>query len=385
MSATEVQPGSAVRSAQRLRLREVCLEDYDRVAALASKFNLCTEPYPAWEHLWTKNPAVQEIRGKIPMGWVLEDSQGTISGYLGNVPQTYEFQGKKLVAASTRAWVVESAFRTYSPLLLGTYFQQRNVDLFLSTTVTAQSAAAYNIFSGSPVPVGVWDRTLFWITNHRGFVESFLRKRGTAMAKMASYPLSVGVRIRDQLRGSRIHRSRSAAPVAVPCPSFDERFDSFWAALKTKKSNILLAVRSREVLEWHFKFALQQNWAWIYTVPSDSGLAAYAIFRRHDYDQIGLTRMRLVDFQCLDQERAADVLEALLQAAMERCQRQCIHMLEVVGLPPTLEKRLEAASPHRRSLSSWLYYYRTSNSSLAEKLKSANVWEPSLFDGDSSL
>jgi hypothetical protein len=289
-----------------------------------------------------------------------------------------------LLAATTRAWVVDTPYRSFSPLLLATYFQQRNVDLFLSTTVNAQSAPAYRTF-GIPVPKGAWDRTLFWVTHYQGFMESFLRQKGKeVMAKPLSYPVSAGLFLRDQFKKSRLTKNEDSVAV-VPCAGFDERFESFWAVLRKKKSNLLLAVRSREVLGWHFKFALQRGAAWIYVVEGDSGLAAYAVFLRSDYQQIGLKRMRLVDFQCLEQERSQDVFMAMLQAASNRCREESIHMLEFIGLAPELEKRLEQASPHQRELSSWLYCYKASNPSLAEKLKQPQVWEPSLFDGDSSL
>jgi hypothetical protein len=50
-----------------------------------------------------------------------------------------------------------------------------------------------------------------------------------------------------------------------------------------------------------------------------------------------------------------------------------------------LEKKLESACPHGRPLGSWLSYYKVNNASLANVIKSPAVWEPSLFDGDSSL
>lgn len=374
----------APRLQKSLKLREVRFEDYPQMAALVSKFDLHIESYPGWTHLWTNNPAYREIKDKFPMGWVLDNGEGAISGYLGNIPLNYELEGKKLLAATTRAWVVDTPYRTYSPLLLGTYFQQPNVDLFLSTTVNSQSAPAYSIFQGIPVPVGAWDRTLFWITHYQGFMESFLRTKGGAMAKPLSYPLSVGLFFRDQLKRNRLRGNGTTIRV-LSCPSFDDRFEAFWTALRKKKHNLLLAVRSQEVLQWHFKFSLLQNTAWIYTVEGDSGLAAYSVFLRHDYPEVGLTRVRLADFQCLDQERAPDLLTAMLQAAMDRCRQESIHMLEVVGLTPALEKRLERASPHQRALSNWLYFYRASNPLLAERLKNTNVWEPSLFDGDSTL
>jgi hypothetical protein len=382
------------RSQKPLKLREARFEDHPQIAALVSKFELHIENFAGWSHLWTNNPAFRDIKDKFAIGWVLTNSEGAISGYLGNVPVHYEFEGQRLLAATTRAWVVDTPYRTYSPLLLGTYFQQPNVDLFLSTTVNSQSAAAYSMFHGSPVPTGVWDRTLFWITHYQGFVESFLRnqrfarsslrKRLCSFAKPLSYPLSTGVYLGDWLKGTRFPKQGQAVNV-LPCSQFDDRFDEFWRAQRAKKYKQLLAVRTREVLDWHFKFALQRNAAWIYTIENQSGTAAYSIFLRYDYQPIGLTRIRLVDFQCLEPEEAPNFLAAVLQVAGDRCRRESIHMLELIGLAPDLEKKLEPASPRQRSLPNWLYFYKTNNSLLAEKLKHPSVWEPSLFDGDSSL
>lgn len=367
-----------------LRLREVRFADYSQIVALASKFHLYTESYAGWTHLWTDNPAYRETKGKFPIGWVLENGDGAIFGYLGNIPMNYELDGKRLLAAAGRCWVVDTAYRAYSPLLLGTYFQQRNVDLFLNTTVNSQATHAYNIFQGIRAPVGAWDRTLFWITDRRGFAESFLRKEGRAMAKPLSYPLSVGVFFLDRCKRRRFHGNGTAITV-LPCACFDDRFEAFWADLRKHKSNLLLAVRSREVLEWHFKFARLQDAAWIYIVEGNSGLVAYSVFVRQDHQDSGLTRVRLADFQCLEPEKAPDLLIAMLQAATDRCRQESIHMIELMGVAPELERKLERASPHRRLLPSWVYFYKANDPSLAGKLKNSAVWEPSLFDGDASL
>jgi hypothetical protein len=385
MSAdVRIQPAPIPRSPRALKLREARFEDYSQVLALASKNHLYVESYPEWTHLWTNNPAYREIKDRFPMGWVLENDRGEISGYLGNIPLNYELQGKRILAAATRAWVVDTVCRPYSPLLLGTFFQQRNVDLFLNTTVSSEAAAAYSIFQGIRMPVGAWDRSLYWITHHQGFAESFLRTRGVAMAEPLSYPLSLGIFIRDQARKSRFKGDKSRVTV-LPCAAFDDRFEAFWANLKKKKSNLLLAVRSREALDWHFKFALQQNAAWIYIVEGNSGLAAYSVFLRQDNLETGLKRVRLADFQCVEQEKAPDLLAAMLHAAIDRCRQESIHMLEVIGLTPEMDRKLERLSPHRRLLPTWMYFYKPNNRSLAENLKNTAVWEPSLFDGDSSL
>jgi hypothetical protein len=382
---TAIRPGLVPKPAQPLKLREARFEDHPQVVALESRFELVPKSYEEWTHLWTNNPAYRNIKDSFPIGWVLETSDGSVAGYLGNIPLHCEFQGRTLLAATTRAWVVDASYRSFALQLLGTYFKQRNVDIFLNTSVNAESAQAYSsVFQGVRVPVGAWDRSLFWIANYRGFSESLLRKKGGPMAKPLSYPLSMGVFLLDRLKPRRF-QERGNPITVLPCSSFDERFDAFWAALRKKKSRRLLAVRNRETLEWHYKFALLQKTAWIYVVEGSSGLAAYAVFDRRDYHPVGLTRMRLTDFQCVEEDRAAALLKAMLQAALDCCRTEGFHMLELTGLSPRMEKELEPASPHRRQLSNWRYFYKVSGRRLAEQLKNADVWEPWLFDGDSSL
>ncbi|SRR5579871_2216613 len=376
-------PAPSPRALKPPKLREARFEDYAQIASLASKFDLHTESYPAWTHLWANNPACRASHAKFPIGWVL-DVEGSITGYLGNILLAYRLEGKTYLAATTRAWVVDTPYRSYSPLLLATYFQQRNVDLFLSTTVNSQSEAAYSSFQSTRVPVGAWDRTLFWITNYRGFIASYLRKSASSsLMQPLSYPLSAGLYLRDQIQESHLPKD-DGVPVA-PALGFDGRFQPFWERLLEQKSEILIADRSQEALDWHFKFALQQNRAWIYTVEGKSGLIAYAVFLRYDFPQVGLTRMRLADFQCIAPENSQNILTALLATATERCRKESIHMFELVGVTPALENRLQSASPHNRALGSWLSYYKVNNASLAGVLKRTEVWEPSLFDGDSSL
>lgn len=380
---TNTASPSSPKGIKRPKLREARFEDYAQIASLASKFDLHTETYPAWTHLFSNNPAHRALQGRLPIGWVL-DIDGSIAGYLGNIPLSYHLEGKTYLAATTRAWVVDTPYRSYSPLLLATYFQQRSVDLFLSTTVNSQSEAAYSSFQSTRVPVGAWDRTLFWITNYRGFITSYLRKSSSSLAEPLSYPLSAGLYVHDQIKQSHPPKEEGGFPV-LAVASFDDRFQLFWEQLRAQKSRILIADRSQEALDWHFKFALQQNRAWLYTVEGKSGLMAYAVFLRHDFPLVGLTRMRLADFQCIVPENSLNILTAMLATATDRCRKESIHMFELVGVTPALEKVLQPTSPHSRLLGSWLSYYKANNASLAGVLKSAEMWEPSLFDGDSSL
>lgn len=379
--------GQAAPPSRKLKppkLREACFDDHSQVAALARKFGLGFEDEAAWQHLWKCNPAYRGLEGRFSIGWVLEDVEGAVRGYLGNVPLNYEIEGRKLLAAATRSWVVDSAYRGYALMLLSPFYQQANVDLFLGTSVNSQSGVASSLFKNVRVPVGAWDRTLFWITHARGFTDSFFTKKGWTFAKPFGSLVSLGLSFRDRMTGSGFRKTESDSAL-VSIQNFDQRFDAFWAELRKKKANQLVAVRDRETLEWHFKFALSRKDAWIYTLGGGDAIAGYAVFLRQGRQQIGLSRVCLVDFQCLDETQSAGFFMAALWAAFEHCRQDSTHMLEVIGLPPALEAKAELAAPHHRRLDNWMYFYKTNNAALAGKLRDPAVWDPSLFDGDSSL
>jgi hypothetical protein len=269
-------------------------------------------------------------------------------------------------------------------MLLGPFYQQQNVDLFLGTSVNSHSGVAATIFKNIRVPVGAWDRSLFWITHFRGFTESFFAKKGWNFAKSFSYPVSLGLSFRDRVRGSGLQRE-AGDPAVVSVDDFNDCFDAFWAELRKKKTGVLLAARDRETLAWHFKFALCRKEAWVYKFHDRGRMIGYAIFLRQERPQVGLNRVCLVDFQCLEDEKCGRLFMSAVCSAFERCRDESIHMLELIGLPPALEASAELAAPHRRKLDNWMYFYKTNNAALAATLENPRVWEPSLFDGDSSL
>lgn len=360
-------------------VREARFDDYAKIASLQARYDLEAGSYQEWSHLWINNP-VYRGRDWWPIGWVLEAADHEIVGYIGNIPLQYEFQGRSLLAATGRAFVVDSQHRSHSFMLLDRYFRQPKVDLHLNTTVNAQAISAYGIFRALRVPVGEWDQSAFWITNHRGFVESLLKSRSTPLASLLSFPISLAPRLRELLSQRKLKVNHA---VQVEYGSgFDERFDTFWADLK-KNNRRLLAVRDRETLEWHFRNSLLRDRIWILTVGTAARLDAYAIFYRDDNPKFDLKRMRLVDFQALNGDH--HLLPPILARALQRCRAEGIHMLEVIGYCPEKRETVNGAIPYRRQLPSWMYFYRTKNRELAEQLKSADVWDPSGFDGDSSF
>jgi hypothetical protein len=291
-----------------------------------------------------------------------------------NIPLGYEFEGERVTATTGRGWVVDPDYRAYACLLLDELFQQQDVDLFLNTTVNRHAAEAYRTFDSPPVPAGHWDRSAFWITNYRGFVESFITAKRWKGGSLLAFPAAAALFFRDKLAAPTLTRAKVAVTFET---DFDERFDAFWEELRRRNRNVLLAVRTREALQWHFRYHLKKRRLAIATVSDRRSLIGYAIFCRKDEEEYGLKRIRFIDYQSLDD---GESLASMLSAMLGRCRQDGIHILEDVGCSTR-----ETVAPHHRKLSSWLFYYKANNSALAGRLRDPASWRPSLFDGDSSL
>ena len=385
------------------KLREARLEDYEQIAALESRFGLTAKPYNEWVHLWQGNPVYRGLKTDWPIGWVFEDQDGKIVGSVGNIPLLYELDGRRILVASSRSWVADVEYRSVSLLLLDNLIRQRQVDLFLSNTVGDKAVAAITAYGCSPISVGIWDEVAYWITNYRGFFQSIVAMKNyrltrpfafpswegswtrlkalrARLSKPLSYPLSAAAFLKDRLAKTSVREGEVEVKL---CTDFDDRFDSFWEEVKRNNRHLLLAVRTREVLEWHFKYALLGNRLWIVTAVDGPRLVAYAIFEKSVNPRSGFKQVNLVDYLSL--EDGTSMLEPLLAWTLRRCRSEGVHVLEHTGRWMEKGEFIETAAPYRRKLGTWSYFYHTNNPELRVLLNSRQVWTPSLFDGDATL
>jgi hypothetical protein len=353
------------------RLREATFNDYEQIAKLEASHGLESKTPADWSHLWLENPA---YRPGWPIGWVVEDARGIVAS-VGNIPLSYELEGRPVSAASGRAQVAESPYRSATTLLLSRIINQPNVDLYLNNTVMPAAAAPFSVFECPRVPAGLWDQSAFWIVDHAAFFRSLLRRK----QKFSR----LGWLTPSAMRDSAYERRLPQNGEITRCTAFDERFDRFWAELRSRHSHRLLAVRSGQILRWHFGPALRRNALWIAAVGDARGFNAYAIFDRKDNAALGLKQMRLVDFVSLDGTTA--LLARLIRWAIGECRKSGVHVIESVGRWMEKGEFLDRTAPHRRKLATWTYFYRANQPELAEKLKEPRCWTPSLLDGSASL
>jgi hypothetical protein len=370
------RPGAAPR------VREMSFADYDRIATLQTRNGLGAKPRGIWETLWQGNPAFERRKGRWPLGWVLETEGGEIVGSIDNVPLTYYFRGTQLRVASPCSWAVDAGYRTHSISILNQFMRQKEIDLVVCTTVSPAVEPVYSACQMSRVPIGTWNKSDFWITSYHELFKIVLRTKSVYVSSILSYPVAAAVRCADKLKGDGIPADTPRAELEL-CSEFGQRFDEFWEELKHQNGNILLADRSRETLAWHFRAASPGRNLWILMSSQGARMLAYAIFDRADQPALGLKRVRLIDFQCLD--GAGDVLRRALAWMLQKCREEGIHVLEVVGGWLDRPRLRHLPAPHRRTLGSWMYYYKAIDKDVRDTLRDPKVWAPSSFDGDASL
>jgi hypothetical protein len=145
----------------------------------------------------------------------------------------------------------------------------------------------------------------------------------------------------------------------------------------------MLAVRSAQTLQWHFKYALQQNRLAILSASDGARMIAYAVFERRPVPSLGMERALLIDFQTLAGDR--DLVAAMISFAAERYGEERVPIMENVGCWLEATQPLTHRPRFRRVLGSWSYLYYAKNQELAGRLRAPESWYPTQFDADASL
>ncbi|MBS0208032.1 MAG: hypothetical protein JSS27_03665 [Planctomycetes bacterium] len=361
------------------RIRLATLDEYDQISRVEWQNSLGSLQESDWRDLWLKNPVWPRVKDHWPVGWVLESVDGRIVGTLINVPSLYQFRGRELLCANGRGWAVDVDHRAFALALMGEYFGQADVDLFINTTVGPNAAPLISQLSDR-IPCGDFQTLPYYATSHRRLAIKGLNKLRLPCANLLSYPAAAAIGLVDRLRLSRIPSAPRGVTIEM-LDHFDARFDPFWQELVARNPNILLSARDSAALNWHFTGPIRRHDLWVVAAVRDGLLRAWCVIKRQDPGE-AMRRMRLIDFQTVEPE--VDHLAGLLRAALARCRRERYDVLEHLGAGLPQVATFERHAPYRRGLACWPFYYRAVDPALDAELANPELWAPSTYDGDSS-
>jgi hypothetical protein len=144
-----------------------------------------------------------------------------------------------------------------------------------------------------------------------------------------------------------------------------------------------MAVRSAEMLRWHYADPSGVREPALIACYRKGTLVGYAVVRRDDVVRMALPRLRLVDiFLADDLPRAIDLL---IWGVYEEAQRRGVAMLELNLLPGIVRQRLAGIPRFVRKQEQGSTYLKAATRELAESLGDPPAWWLTRYDGDASL
>jgi hypothetical protein len=375
-------PGSALKTAKKVVVREARFSDCERVCALNSKLGLGPDSPENWKRLWQDNPAIGSGE-KAVIGWVLAASD-EIVGFLGSIPMLYEYEGQTLKAVATCRLAVESEYRAFTHLLVTSFFRQ-HVDLFLDTTATVSAGKIMMAFKAVELPQRDYGEVLFWILDSGAFTKSLFKRLGISSSlkrigsALASVAVQANMGLRRRPRGSKSGRYTIAETNAN---NLGDEFQQFWSS-KSQEVSRLRAKRTPSIMRWHYDPPGSRRVTRVLGCYVGSRLVGYGVVRHDDPASDGLRRSVIADLMI--DESAPQVMDRLLAAILRSAKDAGSHVLEVMGFPKEIRQKFLQWKPYSRDYPACPYLYKARDPVLHQKLANENAWYACPFDGDATL
>jgi hypothetical protein len=366
------------------RRRTVQFADFEAVADLKRRQGLRLDSTANWQRLWQENPVLRANSKTPRLGWVLEADDGVV-GYLGSIPLLYQFGDRTLSAVATTSLAVDPSYRALTPSLVGPFFHQEDVDLYLATTATDVAGRIAKAFKGEFVPQREYGTVLFWVLNPLRFA-SALQKRMGVPGVLGGISKTL---ISAALCGDRVVRARRPR-----CPTnglrvtdihprdIDEEFEGLWIR-KLAEGKRLLALRTPAVLRWHFDIPGDCRVTRVLCCHSGGRLRGYAVVQTETEDGTGLCRSTVADL--LVENDDLSVVTRLLVEVYEHAKSVGGDVLEVLGFPPVIRNVCLAWAPYSRAYPQCPFLYRAAERGLREELAHENAWYAGPYDGDTTI
>jgi hypothetical protein len=371
-------------SPARAKIREAQFSDYEGIRDLKQRFGLVPDPIENWEHLWRDNPALKNWPAQRSIGWVVE-AEGRIVGYLASISSTYRFGGKTLTAVVGSGFVAEPAYRAHTVRLMGAFYAQKSVDLYVSTTAVEATGKIACAFGCVPMPQKDYETIMFWVLRPYPFIQTVMKKLQIkpGLARLLGPLGAAGVGMDKLLRGRRPRGSASGFTVNEIKPSeIGEEFEDLWIE-KQREGSRLLADRSLEYMRWHYDVPCDRSKTAFLCCRKQGKLLGYLVIR-DEAGQTNGTRRSLVADMFVKQDDP-EVIRTLIAAAYKHAKRAGSHVLEVQGFPAGIRRLCAQWNPYTRSFPATPFYYKGATPELHKTLSDPEAWYGTPFDGDTTL
>ncbi len=336
-----------------------------------------------WAGRGQNNPALQNHDADVARGWILEDD-GTMVGFFGNLPLAGIHHGKPVRIACASAWGIQPDYRDHTEAMCRAYFEQPNVDLLIVTSAIKPTARRFEQFDGVPIPQPGLAEIPYWIVDTWGFLRAAFRKkgRGKTMAFVLGFLASVPLDFTMRMKGRRPYGGLNhITPVGLD--GIDAAFDDLWARKQSELKDQIVTVRDAAALKWCFGLGSNHSETRLIRYDKDGTLRGYVAVVQESVPDIGLKRLKIADVMIENDD--PDVAKALFAAAYEYGIATRSHVVEVIGLPPSLRALVDQHKPYTRPMATQPFYCKVINPALSKSAADPDGWYITAFDGDTVI
>ena len=366
------------------KIREAKFSDYQAITDLKQRWGLTPDPLENWEHLWRRNPALKHMQTGGAIGWVVE-ADGKIVGYLASISSLYRLGEKMLTAVVGSGFVAEPAYRAHTVRLMGAFYAQKPVDLYLSTTAVESTGKIACAFGCAPMPQENYETVLFWVLRPYPFIQTVLKKLQVkpSLSPVLGVLGSIAVRIDTVFRGRKPRRPAKNLSVSeMKVSEIAEEFEILWNE-KLAEGTRLLADRSLEFLRWHYSVPQDGAKTSFLCCRKDGRLVGYLVIRDETGGANGSRRSLIADM--LVKLDDPEILKTLMVAAYKHAKRAGSNVLEAQGFPAGIRRLFLQWNPYSRKFPATPFYYKGAAPAMHKTLADGALWYGTPFDGDTTL
>ncbi len=304
---------------------------------------------------------------------------------MGNISLSYRYGDRKLTAVAAHGLVVDPPYRGVGLTLTAAFFRQKSVDLYLTTSAIEAVGRMALAFKSSYLPQPDYGKVLFWVLQPYAFSQALMKKLqlGHEISTIGSVLASLAIGTSKTL-GRRWPR-QSLSPSLVNEISIDEIGDDFQALWlqKLNEKPRLLAERSAVALRWHFGIPGDRGLARVLCCYKNRDLVGYAVIRTDTDQETGLRTSIVADLLARNDD--PEIVKALCIAAHDHARGIGSHVLELVGLPPSIRSVCSQWGPYTRAYPACPFLYKAADPALQRTLSDGAVWYAGPYDGDTTL
>jgi hypothetical protein len=368
------------------KLRVVEEKDFGKLASLLTEgfpsrsLELWEKRFHSW---WEKNPFWTP---DIPIGWLLEDKNGNIVGFMGNIPVKFQVNGQESLASAGTSWYVKPEFQgSNSILILLAWLKQRNFQLFLSTTPNekVQKMIPKLGFVQIDFP---FNQTEYWDILNCGQALHLLIKRRlkpgvmTITFKIILLPIRLISRLILPLKKAKVQRLRCPEYTTSFCSACDASFTEFWE--RNKKEYTTTLFRDAETLSWLCSMEENQSRFIIKCIQkSDLAMAGYLLFDIVIEPQTRIKLMRLRDLFIPEPKEKAVL--SMISASMSVAIKNDVAIIKYWAPNQEIENIFKKLFWFKKKCR-YPYLYKFSGK-VEANIKAGHEFIPSLIDPDRGL